>query len=55
MFKWIESFKNADKGTKAFVFNCFVYGFIIVASTIYCYSRLDFVRTGTQTQTPIEK
>lgn len=55
MFKWIDSLKNADKATQGFVFNCVVYGLIILASTVYCYTRLDFVRTGTQTSTPIEK
>lgn len=55
MFRWIESLKNAETGTKWFVFNCIVYGAIIVASTVYCYSRLDYVRTGTKTQTQLEQ
>jgi hypothetical protein len=49
MLAWIEQFRNASTQTKWFVFNCFIYGLVIAASLIYCYARLDFVRSGTQT------
>lgn len=49
MLTWIEQLKNASTQTKWFVFNCFIYGLIIVASTIYCYARLDSVRSGSAT------
>lgn len=46
MIAWIEQFKNSSPKTKWFIFNCIVYGMIIVFSTLYCYARLDYVRSG---------
>jgi hypothetical protein len=46
MFKWIEAFKEADWRTKFFYLNWAFYALAIIASTLYCYARLDFVRSG---------
>jgi len=43
--QWINDFQEADQATKWFIFNWGIYGFIIVAVGIYCYVRLDFVRS----------
>lgn len=46
MFSWLSKFKSANPQTQGFIFNAFVYGFVIIAALIYCYARLDFVRSG---------
>lgn len=46
MIKWIREFKEADSKTKYFAFNWAIYGIALIASTIYCYARLDSVRSG---------
>lgn len=51
---WIRAFKEANPKTKAFVFNWAIYVIALVASTIYCYARLDYVRTG-KPQVQVEK
>lgn len=45
MLKWIEDFKNANSKTKSFVLNCIIYSLVIIVTSIYCYARLDFVRS----------
>ncbi len=45
MLNWIRSFINANRQTKFFVINWAVYGIVIIVTTIYCYGRLDFVRS----------
>lgn len=47
MFKWLRSFKEATPQTKYFALNWAVYGIAIIVSTLYCYGRLDYVRSGT--------
>lgn len=47
---WIQKFRDASNETKWFIFNWFFYGAIIVLTTIYCYARMDFVRTGPSQQ-----
>lgn len=42
---WISAFNEADRETKWFVLNWALYGFIIIVTAIYCYARLDFVRS----------
>lgn len=54
MFQWFDSFRNAHPKTKTFIFTCFIYGFIVIAFTLYCYARLDFVRSGNSNKTTIE-
>lgn len=45
MFKWIRLYNNANPQIKIFIFNAVVYFTVIVITTIYCYGRLDFVRS----------
>lgn len=44
MFKWIRLYREADPHTKYFIFNWALYGFMIIASTVYVYARLNYVR-----------
>jgi hypothetical protein len=53
MFKWIDQYNEATPQTKFFILNWVVYGLAIVITTIYCYARLDFVRSY-QTPSTIE-
>lgn len=46
MFKWIEEYKEAKSQTKYFILNWLVYGIAIIVTTVYCYARLDFVRSN---------
>jgi hypothetical protein len=46
MLNWIREFKEATAQTKYFVLTWAVYGIAIIASTVYCYARLDYVRSG---------
>jgi len=50
MLQWIQNFRNASPQTKFFIFNWVVYGFMIVATMIYCYARLDYVRSYKMTK-----
>lgn len=43
--KWISDFSKASSRTKWFIFNWAIYGVAIVVTTIYCYARLDYVRS----------
>ncbi len=45
MIQWLRSFVNANKQTKYFVLNWAVYGLAIILTTVYCYARLDYVRS----------
>jgi hypothetical protein len=45
MLQWIKKFRNASGQTKFFVFNWVIYGIALVATTVYCYARLDYVRS----------
>lgn len=48
---FIEQFFTASSKTKWFIFNLLFYTIFLIATTIYCYGRLDFVRSGpTHTQ-----
>jgi hypothetical protein len=42
MFK---RYKNASNETKFFVFNWVIYGLALIITTIYCFGRLDYVRS----------
>lgn len=54
MFKWIEDYKNASSKTKSFVLNCIIYSLVIIVSVIYCYARLDFVRSYDKNKVEVE-
>jgi flagellar basal body-associated protein FliL len=46
----IEQFKNADSKTKSFIINCILYSLIIILAVVYCFARLDFVRSDQANQ-----
>ncbi|MEI8124257.1 MAG: hypothetical protein WCG42_00700 [Parachlamydiaceae bacterium] len=45
MFKWLKLYNDASPKTKSFVLNWMIYGLTIIVTAIYCYARLDFVRS----------
>lgn len=45
MIQWLMQFKSASRETKWFVLNWLLYGVLIIATTVYCYARLDYVRS----------
>lgn len=45
MFKWIQTIKNSDSKARWFYFQYIIYLVAIIASTIWAYARLDFVRS----------
>lgn len=50
MIRWIRQFQNASSQTKYLVLNWVVYGLALIASTLYCYARLDYVRSYKATE-----
>lgn len=50
MFQWIKQFNKADFQIKLFIFMMALYGITMAVTTVYCYARLDYVRSySTQT------
>lgn len=45
VLKWFKQFIESSRQTKLFVLNCILYTLLIVGTTVYCYARLDFVRS----------
>lgn len=45
MFQWLREYDGSTAQTKYFVLNGLVYGLAIIITTVYCYGRLDFVRS----------
>lgn len=45
MFKWIKKFHESSRQTKYFILTWLIFGLCIVVSTVYCYARLDYVRS----------
>lgn len=45
MFTWLKQYNEASTQTKYFVLNWLVYGLALLITTVYCYARLDFVRS----------
>lgn len=45
MLEWLKEYGEASPQTKYFVLNGLVYGLAIIITTVYCYGRLDFVRS----------
>lgn len=45
MFTWLKEYGEANPQTKYFVLNGLIYGLAIIITTLYCYGRLDFVRS----------
>jgi hypothetical protein len=46
MGKDIFQTAKADRKTKWFLFNWLIYGLALILTLVYCYLRLDFVRSG---------
>lgn len=46
MFKWIEEYQEANPQIKYFIINWIIYGLAIIVTAVYCYARLDFVRSN---------
>lgn len=46
MIKLIEGYRKANKKTKNFILTCIIYGLALIVPIVYCYVRLDFVRSG---------
>lgn len=55
MLKWIESYREATPQIKTFVWMWILYGPAIIATTIYCFGRLDYVRSYKAPTPPITK
>lgn len=45
MLQWIRRYNNANRQIKFFILNWLVYGLALIITTVYCYARLDFVRS----------
>lgn len=46
MFKWIQQYREANSHTKYFIINWALYGILIIASTIYIYVQLAYVKSS---------
>ena len=46
MIKRMRQFFEASSKTKYFALNWIVYGAALIITTLYCYARLDYVRSG---------
>jgi hypothetical protein len=46
MIRFIKQWQSSSRETKWFVLSILVYLGMIVVTGIWCYARLDFVRTG---------
>lgn len=44
----LKAFFKSDFQTKLFYLNWGIYGLALILTTVYCYGRLDFVRSGQQ-------
>lgn len=45
VLKWIEQYRSASRDTKVFIWNAVLYAVLLIGSTVYCYARIEFVRT----------
>lgn len=45
MFEWLKEYSAATSQTKFFFLNGLIYGLAILITSLYCYGRLDFVRS----------
>lgn len=43
MFRWVQEFKEATNATKSFYMMGFIYMFLLIVTTIYCYMKLDYM------------
>lgn len=54
MLQWLKPFNESSYQIKMFAFIAVIFGLSIVVTTIYCYARLDYVRSY-NTTTPLKK
>jgi len=45
MSSWIKQFNAASRDTKLLIVTLALFSFGIVFTTLYCYARLDYVRS----------
>lgn len=45
MFKWLENYNESSPQTKYFIICTLLFSSVIIVSLIYCFARLDFVRS----------
>lgn len=50
MRRLIENYKNASSEIKFFIWTIVSIGLILVITTVYAYIRLDYQRSGKQTE-----
>ena len=50
MFQWIKKFKESTPLTKNAVIALLIWAIPVVLMTVYCYVRLDFVRSYDNTE-----
>lgn len=55
MLKWIAQYRQAGRETKLFIFTSIIWTLAVILPAIFCYARLDFVRTGKRTETVPER
>lgn len=51
MFKWLKAYNEATSQTQYFFLTLAVYGLALLATTVYVYARLDYVRSYKTTPT----
>ena len=51
MLKWVRQLSEASYETKMFALNWAIYLILIIVTTVYCYARLDYVRSYAKPQT----
>ena len=45
MFKWLRLYGEADPKTRYFILIFLINGLAILITAVYCYARLDYVRS----------
>ena len=55
MLKWLTQYRRAHPQTQYFIMMFLFYGVMLIASTIYCYARLDYVRSYKTSSPHVEK
>lgn len=45
MSNWLKAYNEASAQTKFFILTWLIYGLALLITTVYCYGRLDFVRS----------
>lgn len=51
MTQWIKQFQEASYQTKLFFLMAAIYGVSLLVTTVYCYARLDYVRSYKTSET----